>query len=71
MVANDAAGEANINKELRSSQNNRLILHDSRGFEPGEGDNYGVVKEFIKFRKSEPEIRNQLHAIWYAFRISE
>ena len=49
-----------------SSQNNRLILHDSRGFEPGEGDNYDAVKDFIKKRKNEPDIRNQLHAIWYA-----
>ena len=68
MVANDTAGEADINEELVSPQNNRLILHDSRGFEPGEGDNYDVVKDFIKKRKNEPDIRNQLHAIWYASR---
>ena len=65
MVANDTAGEADIDKELESSQNNRLILHDSQGFEPGEGDNYDAVKDFIKKRKNEPDIRNQLHAIWY------
>ena len=66
MVATDTAGKADINKELKSPQNDRFILHDSRGFEPGEGDNYDVVKAFIESRRNQPDIRNQLHAIWYA-----
>ena len=68
MVESDKAGKADINRELMSPQNDRFILHDSRGFEPGEGDNYNVAKNFIQSRKSEPDIRNQLHAIWYASR---
>ena len=68
MVANDKAGKADIDKELMSPQNDRFILHDSKGFEPGEGANYDVAKRFIESRKNEPDIRNQLHAIWYASR---
>ena len=68
MVATDTAGKADIIKELKSPQNNRFILHDSRGFEPDEGDNYDAVKDFIESRKNEPDIRNQLHAIWYISR---
>ena len=68
MVAHDKAGKADINRELKSPQNDRFILHDSRGFEPGEDDNYDVAKNFIQSRKSQPDIRNQLHAIWYASR---
>ena len=68
MVATDTAGKADINKELKSPQNDRFILHDSRGFESDGGDNYDVVKDFIESRKNEPDIRNQLHAIWYTSR---
>ncbi|KAL4077538.1 hypothetical protein J3A83DRAFT_1606447 [Scleroderma citrinum] len=68
-VANDRPGQADINKELISPQNDRFILHDSRGFEPGEGDNYDVVKKFIQSRKCQPHISNQLHAVWLCFQV--
>ncbi|KIK16779.1 hypothetical protein PISMIDRAFT_250937 [Pisolithus microcarpus 441] len=66
-VADDKPGEAMIEKELISSQNDRFILHDSKGFEPGEGGNYDTVKSFIEARKKEPLIRDQLHAVWFCF----
>lgn len=45
--------------------NARFILHDSKGFEPGENDNLATVKQFIDRRKNHPEIKEQLHAVWY------
>ncbi|KAI6108350.1 hypothetical protein F5141DRAFT_1028617 [Pisolithus sp. B1] len=66
-VADDKPGEAMIEKELISPQNDRFILHDSRGFEPAEGRNYDTVKSFIEARKKEQHIKDQLHAVWFCF----
>ncbi|KAI6118377.1 hypothetical protein F5141DRAFT_1098208 [Pisolithus sp. B1] len=66
-VANDQPGKAQIGNGLISSQNDRFILHDSQGFEPGEGRNYDIVKSFIEAKKKEPHIKDQLHAVWFCF----
>ncbi|KAI5993254.1 hypothetical protein EDD15DRAFT_2439401 [Pisolithus albus] len=66
-VADDKPGEAKIEDGLVSPQNDRFILHDSKGFEPGEGGNYDIVKSFIEARKKEPHIKDQLHAVWFCF----
>ncbi|KAI6033377.1 hypothetical protein EDC04DRAFT_3114966 [Pisolithus marmoratus] len=68
-VANDEAGKANIEKEIISPQNDRFILHDSRGFEPAEGHNTDAVRSFIEARKKMPHIKDQLHAVWLCFQI--
>ncbi|KAI6033382.1 hypothetical protein EDC04DRAFT_3064896 [Pisolithus marmoratus] len=66
-VADDRPGEAMIEKELISPQNDRFLLHDSRGFEPAEGRDYDTVKSFIEARKMKPHIKDQLHALWFCF----
>ncbi|KAI6007079.1 hypothetical protein EDD15DRAFT_2358171 [Pisolithus albus] len=66
-VADDKPGEAKIEDGLISPQNDRFILHDSKGFEPGEGGNYDTVTSFIEARKKEPHIKDQLHAVWFCF----
>lgn len=68
-VANDQAGQADIEKEITSPQNERFILHDSRGFEPAEGSNTNKVKSFIETRKRMPHIKDQLHAVWLCFQV--
>ncbi|KIN94322.1 hypothetical protein M404DRAFT_1008451 [Pisolithus tinctorius Marx 270] len=68
-VAKDRPGQAAIEKELISQENNRFILHDSRGFEPAEGSNYDVVKSFMEKRKRMPEVKDQLHAVWLCFQV--
>ncbi|KAI6101724.1 hypothetical protein EDD16DRAFT_1523171 [Pisolithus croceorrhizus] len=68
-VATDRPGEADIDKEYTSPQNDRLILHDSKGFEPADGGNYDTVKSFIQKRKRETDIKDQLHAVWLCFQI--
>ncbi|KAI6042222.1 hypothetical protein EDC04DRAFT_3088680 [Pisolithus marmoratus] len=68
-VSKDRPGEADIEKEFTSPQNERLILHDSKGFEPGDGGNYDTVKSFIEKRKKMPDVKDQLHAVWLCFQI--
>ncbi|KIM53245.1 hypothetical protein SCLCIDRAFT_32005 [Scleroderma citrinum Foug A] len=65
----DKRGWADIKKELTSQQNSRFILHDSKGFEQGEEDTLGVVTQFIKDRRNNEDIKEQLHAVWLCFQI--
>ncbi|KAI6146373.1 hypothetical protein BKA82DRAFT_4159773 [Pisolithus tinctorius] len=68
-VEKDKPGEADIEQEFTSPENDRLILHDSKGFEAGDAGNYETVKSFIVKRKKEPKIKDQLHAVWLCFQI--
>ncbi|KAI6095014.1 hypothetical protein EDD16DRAFT_1903673 [Pisolithus croceorrhizus] len=68
-VAKDRPGEALIEQEFTSPQNDRLILHDSKGFEPADGGNYETVKSFIQKRKGMRDIKDQLHAVWLCFQM--
>ena len=56
-------GKADIEVGLESTVNERFILHDSLGFEPGDEDNYQTVENFIKGRQGGP-LKDQLHAVW-------
>ena len=64
------AGVSNINTAIIASENGRFVLHDSQGFEHGEGDNFRRVVDFLKVRKDMPNMRDQVHAVWYVFRSS-
>jgi hypothetical protein len=59
------AGVSNIEKEITSPQNPRFILHDSQGFSHGRGDNFNIVKDFIKTRSQKENLKDRLHAIWF------
>jgi hypothetical protein len=61
------AGVSNIEKEITSPQNPRLILHDSQGFCHGSGDNFNIVKNFIETRSKRTNLKDRLHAIWFDF----
>lgn len=56
LSSHDRLGNTNINTEL-------YHLHDSKG-EPGEEDNVKIVQDFIQRRRSEPALKDQLHAVW-------
>jgi GTPase Era involved in 16S rRNA processing len=63
-------GECDINKEHFSVEGNkRFVLHDSKGFEPGEANNYDTVIKFLNDRKN-MTIKDQVHAVWLCFSIS-
>jgi len=40
-------GAANIEEKSTSSENHFFLLHDSKGFEPGDTQTYDIVREFI------------------------
>ncbi|KIJ61905.1 hypothetical protein HYDPIDRAFT_67984, partial [Hydnomerulius pinastri MD-312] len=62
-ISGYGAGKATIEKEFKSDQNGRFVLHDSQGFEPGETKNWDTVKTFIQERDKQPELKDKLHAI--------
>ncbi|KAG1806986.1 uncharacterized protein BJ212DRAFT_1388526 [Suillus subaureus] len=62
-------GEVSIDHEFISPQNNKFVLHDSKGFEPGEKDNLKIVRDFINYRRAKPDLKDQLHAVWLCFEI--
>ncbi|KAG1813471.1 hypothetical protein EV424DRAFT_1349050 [Suillus variegatus] len=66
-VEHDKPGEACIDDEFTSRENNRFVLHDSKGFEPGEEKNLKIVQDFIERRKNMPDLKDQLHAVWWGF----
>ncbi|KAJ8517846.1 hypothetical protein ONZ45_g5007 [Pleurotus djamor] len=63
-VSEDRPGAADINFEITSDENDRVVVHDSKGFESGKVDNVDIVNEFIKERSAMSDIKDQLHAIW-------
>jgi hypothetical protein len=60
-------GEAIIDTEFISEQNARFVLHDSKGFEPGDENNVNIVRDFIERRKREA-LSERLHAVWLVIR---
>jgi len=70
-VSCDRPGKADINTEFRHSSNNRFILHDSEGFEPGEDAKLNTVKRFIEKRtRSDMSPDARLHVIWICISVS-
>jgi hypothetical protein len=63
-VSHDGPGKANIDAEFRHPNNDKIILHDSEGFEPGEVAKFDTVKRFIEGREQMAELKDKLHAIW-------
>ncbi|KAJ6452583.1 hypothetical protein C8R45DRAFT_1040299 [Mycena sanguinolenta] len=69
-VSHQQRGVCDINVEIISEQNDRFVLHDSMGFEPGETKNFETVKDFLKSRSGESiELRNRMHVIWLCVQV--
>ncbi|KAG2348295.1 hypothetical protein BDR05DRAFT_995709 [Suillus weaverae] len=69
IASHDKPGEASIDHKFISPQNDRFVLHDSKGFEPGEKDNLKIVRDFIDRRRNMSAPEHQLHAVWLCFEI--
>ncbi|KAG2110090.1 hypothetical protein DEU56DRAFT_844428 [Suillus clintonianus] len=69
MASTHKPGEADIDHEFVSLQNNRFVLHDSKGFEPAEEGNVNMVRDFIDRRRNLKDLKDQLHAVWLCFEI--
>ncbi|KAH8977265.1 hypothetical protein EDB92DRAFT_1891264 [Lactarius akahatsu] len=64
-VEDNKPGEADIQQEFVSPDNRFFVLHDSKGFEPGDLSNFDTVREFIK-QRSRPELPlgERIHGLW-------
>ncbi|KAF8962885.1 hypothetical protein BDZ97DRAFT_1076814 [Flammula alnicola] len=63
-VSHRTPGEHDIDKPLIFAENDRVIIHDSKGFEAGEETNVQKVLDFIERRSKMPALGDRLHAIW-------
>ncbi|KAJ6478667.1 hypothetical protein DFH09DRAFT_430909 [Mycena vulgaris] len=71
VVTHRTPGVHDINKPLSFPENDRIIIHDSQGFEGGENSEANIKKviDFIDLRSKEPALGDQLHAIWVCAQI--
>jgi len=58
----------NIEDELIFQSNDKLVFHDSRGFEAGSEDEFQQLKQFIADRAKTTFLKKRIHAIWYIFK---
>jgi len=67
LVENYKPGKADIQKEFLSPENRFFVLHDSKGYEPGDPSNFETLHGFIQ-QRSEPglPLRERIHGLWYA-----
>ncbi|KAJ7765639.1 hypothetical protein B0H16DRAFT_1367341 [Mycena metata] len=63
-VSHRTPGEHDIDKPLSFPGNDRIIIHDSQGFEGGEEANINKVFDFIDRRSKMQALGDRLHAIW-------
>ncbi|KAF8261929.1 hypothetical protein EI94DRAFT_1604614, partial [Lactarius quietus] len=64
---NHRAGYADIDMEFVSEENRLFVLHDSKGFEPGELENFDTVRRFIEERSKKPLLKDRIHCLWYVY----
>ncbi|KAI9447824.1 hypothetical protein H4582DRAFT_2068411 [Lactarius indigo] len=58
-------GKADIQQEFVSAENPFFVLHDSKGFEPGDLINFETVCEFIQQRsRQELPLSERIHGLW-------
>ncbi|KAH9045191.1 hypothetical protein EDB85DRAFT_2270244 [Lactarius pseudohatsudake] len=58
-------GKADIQQEFGSAENPYFVLHDSKGFEPGDLTNFETVRKFVQ-QRSRPELllSDRIHGLW-------
>ncbi|KAK6360140.1 hypothetical protein TWF730_006293 [Orbilia blumenaviensis] len=59
-----------IETELLSTHTG-FRFHDSRGWDSGTNDQFLLVKEFLKTRRSKVEFSEQLHCVWFCIEASQ
>ncbi|KAI9459541.1 hypothetical protein HD554DRAFT_1616039 [Boletus coccyginus] len=58
-------GIHNVENELIFRSNQKLVFHDSQGFEAGREDEFLQTKKFIMDRAKTTILKKRIHAIWY------
>ncbi|KAI9847553.1 MAG: hypothetical protein M1838_000829 [Thelocarpon superellum] len=70
IVGQSGVGESTICSQVfnvsgKCAGNENIILHDSGGFEAGDQDALEEIQTFIRHRRGQPRLADQLHCIWY------
>ncbi|KAJ7214895.1 hypothetical protein GGX14DRAFT_443367 [Mycena pura] len=69
-VSHDAPGVCDINTEITSTQNSLFVVHDSMGFEPGQTENFEIVKHFLESRSGDKvPVKDRVHVIWHCIQV--
>ncbi|KAJ7771175.1 hypothetical protein B0H14DRAFT_3164853 [Mycena olivaceomarginata] len=64
-VSHQVRGLTDINAEFSSMHNERFVIHDSMGFEPGQLKNFEAAKDFLESRSGDGvPLGDRVHAIW-------
>jgi predicted GTPase len=63
-VSHDTPGQHDIDKGITYDENQGIVVHDTTGFEGGEDSAPNLVKEFIRNRRAERFVKDQIHCIW-------
>lgn len=69
MTSHNKAGSCNINQELCPPSNDRLVVHDSQGFDAGEQDNLHLLEQFIQERTTTNDLSQRLHCVWLCIQV--
>ncbi|EKM49678.1 uncharacterized protein PHACADRAFT_106055 [Phanerochaete carnosa HHB-10118-sp] len=70
MAHSTQRGVHDIEQELLFQLNDKLVAHDSEGFEAGQGKEVKVVSDFIAQRGTMEDVNERLHMVWYALKMS-
>ncbi|KAK7005435.1 hypothetical protein R3P38DRAFT_2556886, partial [Favolaschia claudopus] len=63
-VSDQTRGVSDIEEEITSPENPRLVLHESRGFEPGEETSLKNAVDFLDARSSDSvAVKDQVHVV--------
>jgi len=57
-------GIHNVENELIFRSNDKLVFHDSQGFEAGREDEFLQMRKFIEDRAKTTILKKRIHAIW-------
>ncbi|KAF8447467.1 hypothetical protein L210DRAFT_3641406 [Boletus edulis BED1] len=60
-----------IENELIFRSNDKLVFHDSQGFEAGRVDEFLQMKKFIADRANTTILKKRIHAIWFCIPMDE
>ncbi|KAI9432389.1 hypothetical protein H4582DRAFT_2131814 [Lactarius indigo] len=64
-VEDNKPGEADIQQEFVSPENQFFVLHDSKGFEPGDLSNFETVRKFVQQRsRQQLPLGERIHGLW-------
>ncbi|THV05872.1 hypothetical protein K435DRAFT_789890 [Dendrothele bispora CBS 962.96] len=64
-------GIHNVNRAFAFKSSPEFIFHDSPGFEAGGEEELTRVREFIEEHGKATEVEDQLHAIWFCFKLDK